>query len=925
MVKLETQLRKDLAALREQGKVITSVNPVAVLADRLSQDLDSGAVGIATVAGCLKNLARKAVRDRAAGLAGTIGVDPDRPLDSQRKAVCRAAMKGRRNWSFAAVLTGHPVFALTADQSDAVGRLALDPKAKAPELAPSAGITLEEEHGRAMAALGNAREAVGWLNRGLLEAARKTDPLGWKGTKLAPLTVASWVGYDMDGRDDIHWTDSFLFRLREKAEAMDTYAGRLAAALDVHDHEASDGPLHDLAAKLKTESEATHADCTRFAGLKTGAVGLAQAANALTERQAKLVDSAALADKLQALAKASENDPLAMECLLLAQDIASYGFGAGEIHFRLNALQVRNAMRSVDGRAVSQSRGGDSTRLLMERLNKRILNQSGQPVNFANLDAERTTAGRLMMLAAQILKHIDLAIPIRLLVAECERPLTLLSALYLARKYGVEDKLDISPLFETQTGLERGADTIAQLARVESYAAYVRRRGRLAVQTGFSDAGRFIGQITASLAIERLHIKLAQVMAAHLSGDVEIVIFNTHGESFGRGGARGSIANRQAYVFSPEARQRFVAASVQVRHETSFQGGDGYLFFQNQGLARHTILRLFETEITPPDAEPDPLYQQSDFGLDIFLNIKSWHDRLFANPDYSHLLDAFGTNLLPKTGSRPSQRSFTSAGGRRDPSKIRAIPHNAVLQQLGYLANVMGGLGHAAMIDLDSFTGLYDSSPRIRTLVDHAVRAKALGSLNTMLGYARLMDGGFWISRAYHGESRSNIRACRSLADVLSGDVRADAIERLVWIFRDDLLDLYRLCHRLGYGELRPGAGDRISMDSLHVIRQALMIHILILICRVPRFAEHNVTTREDLIRMALMMDIDSVVEIIEAEFSLGNRAARSTDLTEAGAGQPQVEDYQAIETTILNPVRDAHALIVKVSCAIGCLYGAHG
>jgi hypothetical protein len=73
------------------------------------------------------------------------------------------------------------------------------------------------------------------------------------------------------------------------------------------------------------------------------------------------------------------------------------------------------------------------------------------------------------------------------------------------------------------------------------------------------------------------------------------------------------------------------------------------------------------------------------------------------------------------------------------------------------------------------------------------------------------------------------------------------------------------------------------------------------------------------------MMDIDSVVEIIEAEFSLGNRAARSTDLTEAGAGQPQVEDYQAIETTILNPVRDAHALIVKVSCAIGCLYGAHG
>jgi methylmalonyl-CoA mutase len=37
------------------------------------------------------------------------------------------------------------------------------------------------------------------------------------------------------------------------------------------------------------------------------------------------------------------------------------------------------------------------------------------------------------------------------------------------------------------------------------------------------------------------------------------------------------------------------------------------------------------------DAAPDALYQQSDLGLDIFLGIKSWHDRLFANPDYGHL------------------------------------------------------------------------------------------------------------------------------------------------------------------------------------------------------------------------------------------------------------------------------------------------
>lgn len=930
IAKLETRLRKDLADLREQGKVITSVNPIVVLADRLSQDIDSGAVSMEEVEDCLNALGEKAVRRRAAELAGAIGVSEARPIETQRDDVCRAGLQDRPRWSFAAVFTGHPVFALTADQSDAVGRLALDPKAKAPALEPSAGITLGEEHDRAMAACANARDAVRWLNRGLLEAARDAGTDGWKQTALAPLTVASWVGYDLDGRDDIHWTDSFAFRLREKAAALRDYGGRLAAALDEFDPDAIEVGLHDLAAGLKAEGAATDADCTRFGGLKTGAVDLAQAANGLTERDGKLVDSAAIADRIRALAIASENDPLAMECLLLARDIASYGFGAGEIHFRLNAVQVRNAMRSVDGRDVSRSRAGGSTRLLMERLNKRILNTSAQQVNFADLDGERTTAGRLMMLAAQILKHIDRSVPIRLLVAECERPLTLLSALYLAKKYGVEEGLDISPLFETQTGVERGADIIGQLARVESYAAYVESRGRLAVQTGFSDAGRFVGQITASLAIERLHMKLAQVMGEHFSDDVEIVIFNTHGESFGRGGARGSMANRQGYIFSPEARRRFSsagAAGVKVRHESSFQGGDGYLLFQTRELARHTILRLFETEITPPDGEPDSLYRQSDLGLDIFLSIKSWHDRLFANPDYGHLLDAFATNLLPTTGSRPSTRSYTSAAGRRDPSKIRAITHNAVLQQLGYAANVIGGLGHAAMIDLDSFAALFEASPRMRCLVDHVVRAKAFGSLNTMLGYARLMDGGFWISRAYHGETETgaNIRACRSLADVLSGDVRADAIERLVWIFRDDLLDLYHLCDQLGYGELRPGAGERVVMDSLHILRQALMIHILMLVCRVPRFAEHNVTSRADLIRMALMMDIEAVAGIVEAEFSLGGAAPRPPALAEAGAGQPGIEDYRAIETSILNPIRIAHALIVRISSAIGCLYGAHG
>ena len=69
------------------------------------------------------------------------------------------------------------------------------------------------------------------------------------------------------------------------------------------------------------------------------------------------------------------------------------------------------------------------------------------------------------MLATQILKHVDSDQPIRLLIAECERPLTIMSALYLAHKFGIADMIDISPLFETSYGLEHGEKIIDQLLR----------------------------------------------------------------------------------------------------------------------------------------------------------------------------------------------------------------------------------------------------------------------------------------------------------------------------------------------------------------------------------------------------------------------------------------------------------------------------
>ena len=54
-----------------------------------------------------------------------------------------------------------------------------------------------------------------------------------------------------------------------------------------------------------------------------------------------------------------------------------------------------------------------------------------------------------MMTIAQIIKHVDGSVPVRFLIAETETGYTLLAALWLARLFGIERHIEISPLFET--------------------------------------------------------------------------------------------------------------------------------------------------------------------------------------------------------------------------------------------------------------------------------------------------------------------------------------------------------------------------------------------------------------------------------------------------------------------------------------------
>ena len=159
------------------------------------------------------------------------------------------------------------------------------------------------------------------------------------------------------------------------------------------------------------------------------------------------------------------------------------------------------------------------------------------------------------------------------------------------------------------------------------------------------------------------------------------------------------------------------ASKIRFKQEVSFQGGDGYLLFQTEDLAFATLAELL-SELCRPAGEGGTTFIAIPTSLDFFITTKAFNEGLLSNENYAALLGVTGPNLLFKTGSRAvkRQREGATSLASTHPSHIRAIPNNAILQQLGFMSNSLSGLGTAIRNDQEQFEILYEGSPRCRSL-----------------------------------------------------------------------------------------------------------------------------------------------------------------------------------------------------------------
>ncbi|NJO35862.1 MAG: phosphoenolpyruvate carboxylase [Rhodospirillales bacterium] len=416
---------------------------------------------------------------------------------------------------FGIVMTAHPTFSQSTEMLHNLAELAMErdsagnklnakerarrlTAARTVEHRPPAQIDLAYEHRLSIEAITNIQRALRRVYDIVFDVAAEFYPKEWEQLRPKLLTIASWVGYDLDGRSDIKWSDTLFKRLRVQT-------AQLAQYLEVIEELRAQKPRGEngvdlahlmellesrLALAIKEADDEIEVFQNGDTDPKTWTEQVRRLAKRMHEsRHLRLIESGQLLELIERALELSTRTAERRKLLILRAELTNHGLGMAHTHVRLNAVQIHNAVRKLidmetepDDPARKRSYLASVAKLLRDVKPIRI--------NFASILAERTSAKRLFMIVAQMLKYIDATTPVRFLIAETESPLTLLSALYFAKLFGVEAKVDISPLFETTKAFERGLRVIDECLQNPDFAAYVRQRGRLCIQTGFSDAGR---------------------------------------------------------------------------------------------------------------------------------------------------------------------------------------------------------------------------------------------------------------------------------------------------------------------------------------------------------------------------------------------------------------------------------------------------
>ncbi len=259
---------------------------------------------------------------------------------------------------------------------------------------------------------------------------------------------------------------------------------------------------------------------------------------------------------------------------------------------------------------------------------------------------------------------------------------------------------------------------------------------------------------------------------------------------------------------------------------------------------------------------------------------------------------------------------------------MRAIPHNAILQQLSIPSNVSGGIGVASGRELDRFIDHVRASPRMRELMHLAFKARTLTSVTILRAYAGIYSSSYWSALAGAARKTKDAEIYESVLQLLAPQDTAGSIDRLANYLAHDLRTTDALRDALADDDDQAlSDGIDIDLDLLHALRQSLMARAVSMVARAPAFSRRHDVDKHDLIDMALHLRLDEVAMLLREIFPKESPAENLMSGLQEVIDDDDIHGgaYPEIHANIIEPVDDIKAALVAISHAISNHYGAFG
>ena len=342
-----------------------------------------------------------------------------------------------------------------------------------------------------------------------------------------------------------------------------------------------------------------------------------------------------------------------------------------------------------------------------------------------------------------------------------------LAVQFLARRVGLlevddegrcmENRLNVSPLFETVDDLEEAPDVLRRLLGDPFYRSALEKREDLQeIMLGYSDSGKDAGCVASNWALYKAQRALSAVAREH---GVKLRLFHGRGGTVGRGGG----PSYDAILAQPPG-------TVGGRIRITEQGEVISFKYSMRGLARRnldTVLAaVLEASAEEREREPEKEWVEALEHLSASSS-QTYRELVYEDEDFYAFFSGaspIGELSLLNIGSRPAKRVE-----KPDVESLRAIPWVFAWTQNRFLLPSWYGAGTA----LDAFIGdsdrglellreMYRGWPFFRTLVDFMQMTLAKSDLRIAEAYSALVeDPGirerFW--ERISGEHTLSVRA----------------------------------------------------------------------------------------------------------------------------------------------------------------------